>query len=494
MNARQLLTPFFEGEELPEIPVTRLTEQSQLADAGTLFVCIRGAVADGHQYAADAYARGCRLFLAEYDPKLPDDATVLLTDSTRRMLGLLAARFWGEPSRRMRVIGVTGTKGKTTVATLLASLSNRAGIPCGYIGTNGITYADVFRPTKNSTPDAVTLQSTLAEMLECGVHTAVLEVSSQALVQHRVEGMHFDTVLFTNFSPDHIGPTEHRDLEDYLQAKLCLFRNFDAQNAIVFADDPQAERFLSVSHAARKLACTAGSEYLYAIGHVERTLLNGAPGIAFDLFLNGERHAVTLPLLGEVNAQNALLAATVAHAVLGIDAATVAKSLSHVRVAGRSESLSLPNGATVLIDYAHNAVSLQALLSALREYAPARLTVLFGSVGGRTQLRRAELGAIAARLADFVILTSDNPAREDPNAILSAIVEGFGESQTPYRAIPDRREAILYALERTLPGEFLVLAGKGHETYQLIGDCRVPFSERAIVEEFLSKQSTVMQQ
>ena len=467
--------------ELPDLEIRRVTDCSSQADSESLFVCIRGCHSDGHAYAEEAYLRGCRAFLAEHCLSLPPDAAVLPVPDTRRALGLVACRFYGNPSRKLRVVGVTGTKGKTTTACLLAGILEACGIPCGYIGTNGIHYGGVHLTTRNTTPDALTLQKSLRDMQQTGCRAAVVEVSSQALKQHRAEGMQFDTVLFTNLSPDHIGRNEHPDFSDYAACKHRLFTDFGAKTMIYNADDPYAAKMLRGTSAKAIFSCSVQAPADYAAQALQPVFRPGEFGMQFTLLAKGSRVPCSLPLIGQGNVSNALLAAACADACFGIPPEAAARLLRDVRIDGRSEVVPLPSGAVAVIDYAHNGVSLRQLLTNLREFHPARLICLFGSVGGRTALRRRELGQAAAELADLCILTSDNPGTEPPERIIADIAQAFKGNFPPYMCIPDRAEAIRAAVDLCHSGDILVLAGKGHERYQLIGNEKIPFCERELL-------------
>ena len=487
MKAAQLLSPYFTDQAIPSSQILRLTQQAQSADSDSLFFCIPGARFDGHDFAHAAYARGCRIFIAQRPLELPDDATVLTVSDTRKALAHIARDFYGCPDQKIHLIGITGTKGKTTTAQLLAYILNHSSIPCGYIGTNGITYADKSVTTVNTTPDALTLQATLCDMYECGIKAAVIEVSSQALMQFRVEGIHFETVIFTNLSPDHIGKNEHPSFEHYRSCKARLFSDFTAKNAIFNADDPAFSKMLAATSATRRVACSMyseGADYLATGVRLLRT--DTSLGVAFEVTNDSGTHTCQLGLTGKFNAQNALLALATTKSVFQIPLPHAIEQIGKASVCGRSEIFPLPNGATAVIDYAHNGVSLANLLQTLREYAPQRLIALFGSVGGRTQMRRNELGAVAARLCDLAILTSDNPDGESPERIIADIAEAFAETKTPYLAIPDREEAIQKAVELTQNGDILVLAGKGHEQYQLINGKKIHFSEKDILKNIVN--------
>ena len=468
----------------PKTEISKIAQSTHEPCQDALFVCIKGLSADGHEIAHLAYEKGCRVFLAEHALNLPDDAQVFLVPDTRLALALLAARYYNDPSKKLKVIGITGTKGKTTTAELLTKILNDNGVPSGYIGTNGIAIASRRFPTANTTPDPLTLQKALHDMVDAGMKAAVLEVSSQSLFQHRVDGTTFSALLFTNLFPDHIGVGEHPDFASYKAAKKRLFDAFSADTVLYSKDDPVANELVFPNLAPRSISCSTEDQTADAYAAKIHLVKNqGQPGVAMTLCMEDECVDAQLSMPGTYNAKNALLAAATAKAVFGISLERSAKSLANASVAGRAEWISLSMGAHAVIDYAHNGESLRQLLLTLREYHPKRLLCLFGSVGGRTKLRRKKLGAVAAHLADIAYLTSDNPGEEDPMAILTDIAESFAGSNTPYYMIPDRREAILRALQDLQKGDILVLAGKGQEDYQLIGKEKVPFSERAILKE-----------
>ena len=462
-----------------------------------LFTAIVGASFDGHSFARAVYDAGCRIFAVSRILPLPEDALQLVYPDTRIALALLSASFYRHPSRELTVVGVTGTKGKTTTCLLAESILLRAGIPTGYIGTSGIRYAGVSQESPNTTPESLILQRTMREMLDAGIRVLVMEVSSQALMQHRVHGIGFSVTVFTNLSKDHVGPREHPSFSHYKDTKRSLFTSYPADAVILNGDDPVSPEMLPLGVSARvRTFSTAaepkkGSHVLPTPSLTAREIApassaDGRIGVSFRLHGDGfteTEHPVFLPLPGECNVQNALAALLIC-TELGVPADTVAEHLSEISVKGRCEAVATGRGARVLIDYAHNEASLREILSALRNYAPKRLIVLFGSVGGRTQERRASMGAVASSLADFCILTSDNPDCEPPESILSDIERGFTRD-CPHVKIPDRREAIRYGLRIAEEGDILLLAGKGHETYQLVNGEKLPFSEREIVEEWI---------
>ncbi len=469
-----------------DIEILTLTESSANADKGSLFVCIAGTRADGHAFAEKAYQQGCRAFVTEKAIALPPDATVIQVSNTRCAIALLASRFYDAPSHKMTLIGITGTKGKTTTALMIKHILEKNGTSCGYIGTNGIFYGDQEIPTTNTTPDAVTLQKTLANMLANGIKAAVIEVSSQALKQYRAHGTRFHTVVFTNLAPDHIGTLEHESFEDYKACKKRLFTEFSFEHAVVFSNDPAAVEMLEGTTAANITRCSLSNPDAEFFGY-EFTPIKEKHLLGFSFKVStfiGEQNFQKVPLVGEFNAANLLLATAVTAVDFGISLQNTAKSIKSLQISGRSSLISICGGAHAVIDYAHNGMSLSALLSTLREYTEGRLVCLFGSVGGRTKSRRYEMGEAAARLSDIAVLTSDNPGDEDPIAILSEIASAFEGSTTPYLIIPDRKEAIEKAVTLLADGDILVLAGKGQENYQWIGKEKIPFSEREILQKY----------
>ncbi len=469
------------SQPLPIFEISNITEDTRRADPNSLFVCIRGTRFDGHALAHLAYKNGCRFFVAQESLSLPADAFVIFVKDTRRTLSTLAATFYGFPSEKMHVIGITGTKGKTTTAHLIRGILEECGISCGYIGTNGIFYKNVRLQTQNTTPDALTLQKTLADMHSQGTHVAVLEVSSQALMQARADGVRFKTVIFTNLSPDHVGPSEHASFEDYKSCKHRLFTDFGAEHAIWNADDPAHADMRCNTTAKKETFCSLTKKDAdYRVQDIQSIKTDTLLGISFSILHGNNAYPTILPLVGECNAFNALLSVAVAHDVFEIPLSDATRVLSSLRADGRSECYPLPTGAMAVIDYAHNEESLRSILTALRAYHPNRLICLFGSVGERSQMRRTSLGSIAASLADFSILTSDNPGKESPEKIIDEIATAF-DRQASYCKITDRHDAILHAIKLSKKGDILLLAGKGHETYQLIGNEKIPFDERKIL-------------
>lgn len=474
------------GDAMLAYEIGDVTADSRRCGADSLFVCIRGAHYDGHAYAMDAYRRGCRVFVAARALSLPEDAACFLVSDTTRALAFLSAALRGKPAEGLLLIGVTGTKGKTEVSVAAAQALSACGIPCGVIGTCGAAFGDYREATVNTTPDSEHMQAILRRMADRGARAVVTEVSSQALMTGRATGLRFPVAVFTNLAPDHVGQGEHRDFEEYRACKARLFAEHGCETMIYNADDPHAGYFLAASTARRRLSysCTGEADYMAReirnVREEDQTL-----GVCFTLEEAGMRQHLRFGSPGAFQVSNFLAAYGVCRTVLAaadtqVSPRHIARELCSVRVSGRMEQLPLSRGRLVLIDYAHNGYSLRAVLSMLRQYRPTRLTCVVGSVGGRTEGRRADIGAAVSACADRAILTSDNPDRESPGRIIDDIRRGM-TGQCVAVGIADREEAIRYAVRTSMPGEFLLIAGKGHEQYQLIDGVRYPFSERRII-------------
>ena len=478
------------GIDSESCEILSLCCDSRKVSADSLFVCISGSLNDGHDHAWGAYGRMCRVFVVEHSIKLPDDAFVIIVKNSRVALAQLSAAFYGYPAKEMTVIGITGTKGKTTSSIMIYNVLNKCGIPTGYIGSNGIYFGDYVFSTINTTPESIDLHGYMRKMLNAGVKTLVMEVSSQALKMSRVHGIRFKTCVFTNLSPDHIGEHEHPDFDDYKSCKHSLFTDYGAEYIVYNADDEHAESMVSGNRCKKASVSLSLPTADLKAEDVSYFRSSGCVGVSFTCKYGEDRIPTSVPFPGEFSVYNALTAIAVC-TELGISATDVADALQSIRVKGRFETFELPNGATAVIDYAHNGVSLKAALQALRIYEPKRLICLFGSVGGRTKIRRAELGLVASRDADFCILTSDNPDNEPPSVIIGEIAAYFTSGTCPYVAIPDRKEAIEYALDMCEEGDILLLAGKGHEAYQVIKGVREEFSETEIIQKYCQKYQTV---
>lgn len=471
-----------------DLKISRLVYDSRIARSGDALFCLVGARTDGHQYARSAYDAGCRVFVVSRPLDLPADAHQILTHDTRAALADASCAFYGDPASSLLLIGVTGTKGKTTTSCMICDALSSSGVSVGYIGTNGARLGEWRESVANTTPESHELHRIFRTMLDRGAEAVVLEVSSQAVASGRIRGLSFDVGVFTNLSPDHIGPGEHPDFESYRTAKAEFFSRYCRRSIIYNKDDPASSVMISSSRADRKLSCSIASEesdfFAHGIAQYRREGAFGSTLLVSNKEDGSERSlAVSIP--GDFNVSNALeayAAAKEALAVLGRDSdgSDLARGIANAELNGRFEVIERA-GRCFVIDYAHNGKSLTSALELLRRYSPERLICLFGSVGGRTYMRRAELAAAASRSADMCIITSDNPDFEEPSKIIGEIYSHFAGSGCPAVCIEDRADAIEYAVSNSREGDIVLIAGKGHEKYQLVRGERRPFCERDIL-------------
>lgn len=460
--------------------VRRIEYNSHKACPGDLFVCLPGGQRDGHDYAPQAYENGCRLFLCQRKLDLPEDAVQVITPDTRAALAVISADFYEHPADRLHLIGVTGTKGKTTTALLIAAVLNAAGKNCAYIGSNGVIINGKRTETVNTTPESRDLHHYFNMMTGAGVRYAVLEVSSQALAHHRVDGISFEIVVFTNLSEDHIGPGEHPNFEDYRDSKRRLFTSHNAKYAVYNVDDPAWEYMLE-DFSGERISFGIRNQADYIAYDLARYRTSTTLGVAFYCSRGGRSEHVQLMSPGVFSVYNGLAAIAVCE-LFEVSRDFAAGVLEKTPVQGRFEVVPGIPGRTFIIDYAHNGLSLTSALKTLREYSPNHLICVFGSIGGRTKGRRRELAEAASALADYCIITSDNPDFESPEDIVNDIAS-YMVPESSYECIIDRREAIFRAVEMTEEGDIVLFAGKGHETFQLVCGKKQPFIEREIVLE-----------
>ncbi len=467
-------------------PVASICYSSREAYSGSAFFCLTGTKADGHSFASEAYEKGVRIFFCERALPLSEDVLQITVKNSRSALALVSAEFFGHPEKKITLIGVTGTKGKSTVCEMIAHVLSSAGKSCAVISTLGIKIDGETKETANSTPESYIIYKALAESVSKGIEYVAVEVSSQALCNHRTEGLHFAAAVFTNLSRDHIGAHEHPNFAHYKAAKKSLFLRTDT--AFINADDAFYEEF------AAFCPCPV---YTYSVENdadiraknARPLRENGDFGVSFICEYVGKKTRVKLPLPGKFSALNSLAAIAVC-AHFGVSAETCAEALRHVRIGGRFETVPCAQRDIIcIIDYAHNGQSLENALSALREYATRRIICVFGSVGGRTKERRRELGETAAALADLCIITSDNPDFESPEDIISEIAAHIPTEKCV--CISDRASAVEYALDIAEQGDFLLFAGKGHEQYQLINGKKLPFSERELIKNHIFKKKII---
>ena len=474
-------------DSFTDCEVNHITNDSREVKCDSIFVCIKGFATDGHLFAKKAYDNGCRVFVCEYTPdRLPDDATIICVNDSRIALATLSKELYKNPSNELIVIGITGTKGKTTTALMIKQLLDKSDIPTGYIGSNGILFGNVKIEATNTTPESYKLQYFMRKMADSGIKAVVMEVSSQALKFNRVLGIKFDITLFSNLSPDHIGPGEHDNFDEYFACKKQLFDKFESKITIANADDEYTNKILADCKNAKMYYSIDATSDVKAT-NIKLCRSEKILGMSFVCHIDDKEIPCSLSIPGEFNIHNTLATLSVAKS-LDIDINYATKIISTMNIDGRFETIVSENGACFVIDYAHNGLSLKSALMALRKYEPTRLICLFGSVGCRTQVRRAQMGAVASEYADFSILTSDNPNTEDPQAIINEIAVQY-KNPSSYISIPDRKEAIEYALENSISGDIILLAGKGHERYQLINGKNIYFCEREIIENNINAKS-----
>ena len=469
--------------DIRELYIDAVCNDSRKAAEGSLFVAIVGAVHDSHDFAIGAYEGGCRIFLCERKIDLPDDAYIIITPDTRKALAVASAAIYENPADKLHIIALTGTKGKTTTAYLIYSLLQASGRSAAYIGSNGIDYAGLHFDTANTTPESCELHRYFRDMADAGVEYVCMEISSQALYMSRVYGITFETVVFTNLAcDDHIGPSEHPSYEHYRDSKRRLFFEHNAKNMVYNADDSEAAYMVNGELELYPVSLEgAGS---FNAENIEQFKDGGVLGISFDMKTSAESYKVKTRSPGRFSAYNAMIALVCAR-LCGVSFSRGAELLSGLSVLGRFECVDLFDDRSFIIDYAHNGFSLLSVLSALKAYPHGRLICLFGSVGGRTKSRRAALGKVAAELCDYSVITSDNPDFEEPMEIIDEIAREFeAAGKDSYIKIADREEAIRHVLEYSRPDDIVLLAGKGHEAYQLIEGKKVRFSEKEILLKY----------
>lgn len=501
-----------------EAEVSEVVYDSRKAAPGAVFVCMTGTRVDSHKFIPDVLKAGVRVLVTERDvteelkqsglsQEVLPAVTVLRVPDSRRALALLSAARFDYPARKLTTVGVTGTKGKTTTTHMVKAALEAAGEKVGMIGTIGIVIGDELTHTVNTTPESYELHQAFAKMVEAGCSYGVMEVSSQAVKMHRIDGIHYDYALFTNISPDHIGPNEHADFGEYLYYKSRLLNQCDVglvnRDDSHFGDivkDASCKLYTYSVHTNAAAQAAGESAELGAGGQAE----NGADGqkepaadfvaenlhyVSEEGFVGTEfqvsgacRMKVRLGIPGLFNVYNALAAISLC-SLLKTEPQAVCRALEHIRVNGRMEIIHAPKGCTVIVDYAHNALSMESLLSTLRDYHPKRLVCVFGCGGNRSKDRRYSMGEIGGKMADLCILTEDNSRYEKVEDIIADIRGSVEKTGGAYKEIPDRREAIRYSIMNAEPGDMIAVIGKGHEDYQEVAGVRHHFLDREVIDE-----------
>lgn len=467
--------------------VSEVVYDSRKISKDCLFICICGYKVDGHRFAGEAAAKGASVLVVQKDVELPEgsDVTVIKVEDTRYAMAFISAAYFGHPADELKVIGITGTKGKTTTTYLIKSILENAGYRVGLVGTIEVIIGDKHIPANNTTPESFLLQQYFRQMKDAGCDIVVMEVASQGLKLHRTQGFTFEIGIFTNLEPDHIGPNEHADFEEYQACKGLLFQQ--CRLGIVNRDDAHMEAVIQGHTCEIETYGLQERADLYA-HDLKLVTKPGELGVCFHV--KGKMDfKVEVPTPGRFSVYNALTAIAVCRH-FKVEVSQIQEALLRAHVKGRIEMVPVSDRFTLLIDYAHNAMSLESLLATLKEYQPNRLVCLFGCGGNRSKIRRYEMGEVSGRLADLTIITSDNPRDEEPQAIIDDIKIGMSKTEGHYVEICDRKEAIAYAIDNGQQGDIIVLAGKGHEDYQEIKGVKYPMDERVLIADILRERES----
>lgn len=464
-----------------EVDITDIIYDSRKVTPQTAFVALKGYNVDGHKFISQAIKQGAAAIILSDDITTEENVTIIKVDDTRKALAYISASFFGEPAKELTTIALTGTKGKTTTVAMLKSILEAEGIKTGTIGTLGIIIGDEIFKTNNTTPESYEIQQAMRKMVDSGCKAMIIEASSLGLKWHRTDAIFFDYGIFTNFTDDHIGDGEHKDLQEYLYCKTLLFSQ--CKDGVFNIDD---KSFDEITKNATCTITTYGFSENADIVAYNDNLISKAGYIGVHFSTKGIKSMeVNVAIPGRFSVYNALAAMTVA-IKMNISEKAILKGLDTVMVKGRVEAVPVPGNYTLLIDYAHNAVSMENILTTLREYNPNRLIVLFGAGGNRSKVRRYEMGETAGNLADLSVLTEDNSRYEDVMDIINDIIEGgMKKTNGKYVVVPKRKDAIRYCIENAQDGDIIVLAGKGHEDYLEIEGVKYHFDEREAISDII---------
>ena len=468
----------------PEI--SDLVYDSRKAARGTAFVCLKGYTSDGHKFAQSAVEKGASALVVSdvLDFEVPAEVAVIKTDDTRLALALMSVELFRHPERELKTIAITGTKGKTTTTAMIAEIFEHAGIKTGTIGTLGIVYGGNTYKTDNTTPESYEIQKAMRAMADAGCGAMVIEASSIGLKHSRLAGVTFDVGVFTNFSHDHIGGVEHKDMEEYLYCKSLLFRQ--VKNAAANADDPA---YKEITGDFGGKVFTFGFSEDCDLRAANDRLLSGSGFIGVHFDCSGARNlSLDVGVPGIFNVYNAL-AAISAVSFFDVPDEAIIEGLKVAHVKGRVEPVKVPGNYSLLIDYAHNALSMKNVLTTLRKYNPNRLITMFGAGGNRPKVRRYEMGEASGRLSDLSVITEDNSRFEDVMDIIEDIKTGLHKTDGKYVVVPNRKDAIRYCMTNAEDGDIIVLAGKGHEDYQEIKGVKYHMDERELIAEIIEEMN-----
>lgn len=462
-----------------DIDISELVYDSRKVVKDCIFVCLKGLYFNSHDVIEDIVKAGAKAVVIDEDAVYPKDITVIKVASSRKALAVLSAAYFGYPARQMKIIGITGTKGKTSTAYMTKTILEKAGYTVGMIGTNGIFIQEERVPSVNTTPESFELHKFFQMMLERGCTHIVMEVSSQGVKLDRTYGIDFDYGIFTNISPDHIGPGEHESFEEYLFYKMLFFKQ--VKKAILNLDDTHTEYMIENAHITDYIGFGKDIGYTYSFQDIQYQADSDFVGIRYAMQNQGCEIPIQVGIPGYFNIYNSLSAIIVGRELL-ISDQILSVALSDMHIDGRME-IAYRGDFTIIVDYAHNAVSMESLLKTLREYQPKKLVVLFGCGGNRAKDRRYQMGAIAAKMADFSIITADNSRFEKVEDIMGDIISVIQPTGADFIEIPDRKEAIFHAVKNAKTGDMIAIIGKGHEDYQEIEGVRYHFKDREVVEE-----------
>lgn len=464
-----------------DIPISHLLYDSRNACPDGVFVCISGAVMDGHTFISDVVMKGVTAVIVEKEVKAPAHVTVIRVENTRSALAYMSAAYFGYPAEELKTIGITGTKGKTTTTYMVRSILENSGFKTGLIGTIETIIGKKVIKANNTTPESYLVQQYFRDMVNAGCKCVVMEVSSQGLMLHRVDGFTFDYGIFTNLGPDHIGPNEHKDLDDYIHCKSLLFKQ--CRHGIVNMDDDYVDR-ITEGHTCDLETFGMSEKADFCASDMKLLQKPGLLGVTYHLSGRMDMD-VEIDIPGRFSVYNSLTAIAICHH-FNVPKENILKALTDLHVKGRLETIPISPKFTLMIDYAHNAMALESLLLSLKEYHPKRLVTLFGCGGNRDPHRRYEMGEVSSNLSDLTVVTSDNPRFEEPMAIINDILIGVRKGPGKYVTIPDRKEAIKYCIDNAEEGDVIILAGKGHEDYQEIKGIKYPMDERDLIADILA--------
>lgn len=467
-------------EKFSELEITGVTDDSRKARKDSLFIAVKGPLSDGHDYAKQALEKGAAVIITERDLK---EKNQIVVSDTHSVLAEICGNWFGNPQKKLKIIGITGTNGKTSVCYMIKKILEHCGYKTGLIGTIQNMIGDEIYPSKNTTPGVYDLYSLFSEMVKKGCQYAVMEVSSHSLDQRRVEGIRFSAAVFTNLTQDHLD--YHGNMENYFAAKKLLFEHSDL--AVVNFDDGYGKRIVNDVECPVVTYSASSNESTYTAKNI-----NYRPdGVDYEMVGFGLIGRIKLKIAGKFSVYNSL-AAAVCTKELGLPLNEITDALGNLQgVKGRAEVVPCDRDFTLIIDYAHTPDGLHNIINTFKECPKNRLVVLFGCGGDRDRTKRPKMGRIAARLADFVIVTSDNPRTEDPKAIIDDILDGMKDIPTPRKVIVNRIEAINFAIANARSGDIIILAGKGHETYQIIGHDTIHLDEREVIAEALAKDKNI---